>query len=123
MSPMRQAASKIIETYLTWKHPLEKYGLKPDHPFEEDYASGRVEFDGGTRLDADVVVLATGFYGKKKVKTIIPEPFLSLLEFPSGMMPLYRGTINPLIPNMAFVGYIESVSNLHIAEIRCKWLS
>lgn len=34
-----------------------------------------------------------------------------------------RGTINPLIPNMAFVGYIESVSNLHTAEIRCKWLS
>lgn len=34
-----------------------------------------------------------------------------------------RGTINPLIPNIAFVGYIESVSNLHTAEIRCKWLS
>ncbi|KAL2503344.1 putative flavin-containing monooxygenase 1 [Forsythia ovata] len=154
MSPMRRAASKIIESYLTWKLPLEKYGLKPDHPFEEDYAScqmailpenffseadkgnihfkraskwwfweGGVEFDDGTKLDADVVVLATGFDGKKKLKTIIPEPFLSLLEFPSGMMPLYRGTINPLIPNMAFVGYIESVSNLHTAEIRCKWLS
>ncbi|KAL2481934.1 putative flavin-containing monooxygenase 1 [Abeliophyllum distichum] len=106
MSPMRRAASKIIESYLTWKLPLEKYGLKPDHPFEEDYAScqmailpenffseadkgnisfkraskwwfweGGVEFDDGTRLDADVVVLATGFDGKKKLKTIIPEPF------------------------------------------------
>lgn len=111
----------MIESYLTWKLPLEKYGLKPEHPFEEDYAScqmailpenffaeadkgnihfkraskwwfweGGVEFDDGTKLDADVVVLATGFDGKKKLKTIIPEPFRCLLEFPSGMMPLYR---------------------------------
>ncbi|KAL2250996.1 probable flavin-containing monooxygenase 1 [Sesamum indicum] len=155
LSPMRSAVSKIIESYLTWKLPLEKYGLKPDHPFEEDYAScqmailpenffseadkgkiaikrstskwwfweGGVQFEDGSRLDADVVVLATGFDGKQKLKAIIPDPFRSLLEFPSGMMPLYRGTINPLIPNMAFVGYIESVSNLHTAEIRCKWLS
>lgn len=38
-------------------------------------------------------------------------------------MCICRGTINPLIPNMAFVGYIESVSNLHTAELRCKWMS
>ncbi|KAK4493252.1 hypothetical protein RD792_017871 [Penstemon davidsonii] len=154
LSPMRRAMSKIIESYLTSKLPLEKYGLKPDHPFEEDYASCQmailpeqffpeadkgkiafkraskwwfteegVEFEDGTKLDADIVILATGFDGKKKLKAIIPDPFRSLLEFPSNMMPLYRGTINPMIPNMAFVGYIESVSNLHTAEIRCKWLS
>jgi len=34
-----------------------------------------------------------------------------------------RGTIHPLIPNMAFVGYIESVSNLATSEIRSMWLS
>lgn len=27
-----------------------------------------------------------------------------------------------MIPNMAFVGYIESVSNLHTAELRSIWL-
>ncbi|KAK6152061.1 hypothetical protein DH2020_014696 [Rehmannia glutinosa] len=155
LSPMRRTLSKMIESYLTWKLPLNKYGLKPDHPFEEDYAScqmailpenffseadkgkiafkkakkwwfweGGVQFEDGTKLEADVVVLATGFDGKHKLKAIIPDPFRSLMEFHSGMMPLYRyGTINPLIPNMAFVGYIESVSNLHTAEIRCKWLS
>lgn len=113
--------SKTIESYLTWKLPLEKYGLKPEHPFEEDYAScqmailpenffpeldkgkiaikraskcsfyeGGVQFDDGTKLEADVVVFATGFDGKQKLKAIMPEPFRSLLEFPSGMMPLYR---------------------------------
>ncbi|CDP03043.1 unnamed protein product [Coffea canephora] len=153
LSPVRNAMSKIIESYLVWRLPLEKYGLKPDHPFVEDYGScqmailpeelfeeaekgmidfkkaskwcfweGGVEFDDNTKLEADVVLLATGFDGKRKLRNILPEPFRSLLET-EGMMPLYRGTIHPLIPNMAFVGYIESVSNLHTAEIRCKWLS
>ncbi|KAF7146914.1 hypothetical protein RHSIM_Rhsim03G0226000 [Rhododendron simsii] len=150
-----ECAESNQESYLTWKLPLNKYGLKPDHPFEEDYAScqmailpenffteadkgkiafknstskwwfweGGVEFEDKTKLEADVVVLATGFDGKKKLRDIIPQPFRSFVEFPSGMMPLYRGTINPMIPNMAFVGYIESVSNLHTAELRCKWLA
>ncbi|GJX11438.1 probable flavin-containing monooxygenase 1 [Tanacetum coccineum] len=150
----RKAASKIIESYLLWKLPLVKYGLKPDHPFEEDYAScqmailpqnffleadkgminfkrasnwwfyeGGVEFEDNTKIEADVVLLATGYDGKKKLRDVMPQPFSSFLEFPSGMMPLYRGTINPFIPNMAFMGYVESVSNLHTSEIRCKWLA
>ncbi|KAF6146723.1 hypothetical protein GIB67_009009 [Kingdonia uniflora] len=154
LSPMKRAISKFIESYLAWKLPLVKYGLRPDHPFEEDYAScqmailpenffleadngkilferatkwgfwsGGIELEGKKRLEADVVVLATGFDGKKKLKSILPEPFCSLIEDSSGVMPLYRGTIHPLIPNMAFVGYIESVSNLHTAELRCKWLA
>ncbi|KAL6274348.1 hypothetical protein ACE6H2_025040 [Prunus campanulata] len=155
MSPMRHAVSKFIESYILWKLPLEKYGLKPDHPFEEDYASCQmaimpenffseadkgkilfkraeskwwfckdgIEFDDNTKIKADVVVFATGYDGKKKVKSILPEPFRSLLEYPSGIIPLYRGTIHPLIPNMAFVGYLESVSNLHSSELRSIWLA
>ncbi|CAI9100789.1 OLC1v1037962C1 [Oldenlandia corymbosa var. corymbosa] len=153
ISPVRKAMSKTIESYLLWKLPLEKYGLKPEHPFEEDYGScqmailpeeffaeankgmiqfkrpskwwfweGGVQFDDNTKLDADVVIYATGFDGKRKIKTILPEPFCSLIET-EGMMPLYRGTIHPLIPNMAFLGFIESVANLHTAEIRSIWLS
>lgn len=106
---------------MLWKLPLSKYGLKPDHPFEEDYAScqmaimpenffseadkgrivfrrptkwsfweGGIELDDGSRLEADVVAFATGYDGKKKLKSIMPEPFRSLMEFPSGIMPLYR---------------------------------
>lgn len=104
-----------------WKLPLKKYGLKPEHPFEEDYAScqmaimpdnffveadkgkivfkrptkwwfwkGGVEFDDHTKLEADVVVFATGYDGKKKLKSVLPEPFRSLIQFPAGIMPLYR---------------------------------
>ncbi|CAI8610944.1 unnamed protein product [Vicia faba] len=154
LSPMRLGISKFIESYIMSKAPLEKYGLKPEHPFEEDYASCQmaimpenffsevekgkilfkkgskwwfcnegIEFEDGAKVEADVVILATGFEGKKKLKAILPEPFCSLLEYPSGLMPLYRGTIHPLIPNMAFIGYVESVSNLHSSELRSMWLS
>ena len=113
--------SKFIESYLLWKLPLEKYGLKPEHHFQEDFASCQIaitpesffneadkgkiifkraskwwfwndgiEFDDNTKIDADVVILATGYDGKKKLKTILPEPFSSLLEYPTGIMPLYR---------------------------------
>ncbi|XP_061361534.1 probable flavin-containing monooxygenase 1 [Gastrolobium bilobum] len=154
LSPMRRGISKFIDSYLLWKLPLDKYGLKPEHSFEEDYASCQmaimpenffsevekgkivfkkasnwwfwnegIEFEDNSKLEADVVVLATGFDGKKKLKTILPEPFCSLLEYPSGIMPLYRGTIHPLIPNMAFVGYVQSNANLHSSELRSMWLS
>ncbi|XP_044463265.1 probable flavin-containing monooxygenase 1 [Mangifera indica] len=154
LSPIRRGVSKFTESYLLWKLPLLKYGLKPDHPFEEDYAScqlavtpenffseadkgkivfkrtskwwfweGGIEFDDNTKLEADVVIFAAGYDGKKKLKAILPEPFCSLLEYPFGTIPLYRGTIHPLIPNMGFVGYVESVSNLHTAELRSIWLA
>ncbi|XP_022987213.1 probable flavin-containing monooxygenase 1 [Cucurbita maxima] len=154
LSPIKQGVSKFIESYLTWKMPLEKYGLKPEHPFLEDYAScqmaimpetffrhadegkivikkaskwcfwnGGIEFDDGSRSEFDVVIMATGFDGKKKLNDIFPPQFRTFLHYPSGMMPLYRGTINPMIPNMAFVGYLESVANLHTAEIRSIWLA
>ncbi|XP_078444512.1 flavin-dependent monooxygenase 1 isoform X2 [Wolffia australiana] len=153
-SPMRWGMSRFIESYLKWKLPLEKYGLVPEHPFVEDYAScqmailpenffeeadqGRIRFrrsskwwfwekgvilDDGTKLEADVVLLGTGYDGKKKLHSVLPTPYRDLLEDASGVIPLYRGTIHPFIPGMAFIGYMESVSNLHTSELRCKWLS
>ncbi|KAH0865986.1 hypothetical protein HID58_083197 [Brassica napus] len=114
-----------------WKLPLEKYALKPDHPFEEDYASCQmaiipenfyeeadkgmirfkktpkwcfcdegIGFEDGTTLEADVVILATGYDGDKKLKAIIPEPFPSWLEFPWGEQ-----------------------SNVRASELRSMWLN
>jgi dimethylaniline monooxygenase (N-oxide forming) len=117
----RTGVSKFIESYLSWKLPLEKYGLKPDHAFNEDYAScqmailpenffseadaGRIQFEksdkwwfwqkgvvleDGTKLEADIVFYATGFEGKKKLRSVLPKPFNGLVENKTGIMPLYR---------------------------------
>ncbi|KAK8520276.1 hypothetical protein V6N13_031261 [Hibiscus sabdariffa] len=82
-----------------------------------------IEFNDNTKTKADVIILGTGYNGMKKLKTILPEPFRSLIDYPYGIMALYRGTIHPLIPNMAFVGYVESVSNVGASELRSKWLA
>ncbi|GJU66157.1 hypothetical protein Tco_1252416 [Tanacetum coccineum] len=59
---IEKATSKIIESYLLLKLPLVKYGLKPDHPFE--FWEGCDEFEDNTRLESEVVLLATGYDGK-----------------------------------------------------------
>lgn len=51
------------------------------------------------------------------------EPLEFLIDYMNDCTCYFRGTIHPLIPNMAFVGFIESVSNLHTAELRSKWLA
>ncbi|KAJ1280188.1 hypothetical protein BS78_04G212200 [Paspalum vaginatum] len=154
MNPLRSGVSKFIESYLSWKLPLDKYGLRPAHPFVEDYASCQmailpdgffemadrdmirfkrssswclsrngVLLDDGTEVEADLVFLAAGFEGKDKVRAVLPEPFRGLVLDKSGMMPLYRSTVHPLIPNMAFAGFVESASYLHRSELRCRWLA
>ncbi|KAE8674305.1 putative flavin-containing monooxygenase 2 [Hibiscus syriacus] len=151
---VRRGASKLMEYFLLSKLPLNKYGLKPDHPFEENitacqmvtvpetffaeadkgnivfkraskwwFCEEGIEFDDNAETKADVVILATGYNGVKKLKILLPEPFRSMIGYPYGIMALYRDTIQPLISNMAFVGYVESVSNVRASKLRSMWVA
>ncbi|GLJ07601.1 hypothetical protein SUGI_0070610 [Cryptomeria japonica] len=79
--------------------------------------------DDGTKIEADVVVLGTGYDGDKKLKSLLPTKFGDVLEKSGGALSLYRELIHPHIPQMAILGYSESLSNLHSSEIRSQWLA
>ncbi|KAF3779797.1 putative flavin-containing monooxygenase 1 [Nymphaea thermarum] len=76
------------------------------------------------KLEADLVILATGYESNQKLKDLFDSPLHQQLlsGFESGIVPLYRECIQPQIPEMAIIGYTEGVSNLFTSEMEIRWL-
>ncbi|CAN1276118.1 Probable flavin-containing monooxygenase 1 [Linum perenne] len=68
----------------------------------------------GVRLEADLVIYATGFKGEKKLQDIFRSKQFSKL--------IVGDCIPPRIPQLAVLGFSESLSNLFTSEMRCRWL-
>ncbi|KAI0514030.1 hypothetical protein KFK09_010063 [Dendrobium nobile] len=98
--------------------------LKPSKTFEFSKNGVLIE-EEVTPIKADLVIYATGFKGDKKLKNIFISPwFQKVVAGTKDMIvPLYRECIHPQIPQMAIIGYSESISNVYTTEIRARWLA
>jgi dimethylaniline monooxygenase (N-oxide forming) len=78
-----------------------------------------VELDTGERIDADVVIFATGW---RQDVTFLDADLRSHL-WKNGYFHLYRHILLPDEPHLGFVGYTSSLVSPFTSEIAAHWLS
>ncbi|KAL1818825.1 hypothetical protein ACET3Z_013694 [Daucus carota] len=153
LTPLSWGISKSIEIYISSYFRLGKFGTVPKHRLSKEIMSchsvklseefydmvekGSIKlkkskafcfskkgilFDSEVEsADVDLVILATGFKYFEKLKDIfVSSTFQSDITTAPG---LYRNCIHPRVPQLAIIGFSESISNLHNAEMNCLWLS
>ncbi len=88
-------------------------GLRALHP-------GGVQLDTGERLDADVVVLGTGF---RQGAPFLADAVRGTVQDRAGVFHLYRTLVHPDVPGLAFVGYNSSLYSQLTSEIGARWVA
>uniref|UniRef100_A0A0D9WN12 Flavin-containing monooxygenase n=1 Tax=Leersia perrieri TaxID=77586 RepID=A0A0D9WN12_9ORYZ len=99
--------------------------LKRCDPSFSFCANGLVLDGTGDRVDADVVIFATGYQADRQLREIFVSPWFSKIvgETSDATVPLYRRCVHPRIPQMAIIGYTESAANIYPYEMMAKWVA
>lgn len=98
--------------------------LKPSKTFK--FCKNGVLAEGETTpIEADLVIYGTGFKGDQKIREIFVSAWFQNIaaRTEDTIIPLYRECIHPHIPQLAMVGYSDSITNLYTSEIKARWLA
>ncbi|KAI7728402.1 hypothetical protein M8C21_016225 [Ambrosia artemisiifolia] len=87
------------------------------------YEKGVLISQDDTQIEAQVVIFATGFNGKQKLKNIFESQTFGQLIEDSQRVGLYRESIPPRIPQIAVIGYSEGLLSLYISESTSRWVA
>eukprot|EP00250_Pteridium_aquilinum_P024562 c29251_g1_i1 orf=230-1819(-) len=102
---------------------VEKNQILLHKTSEWSFCKDGVILHDGTFLPADVVILGTGYDSHKKLLSLLPKQYAPSFLDPSGVIPLYRGSIHPRIPHLAILGYQLMFSHLQSSEMSARWLA
>lgn len=147
--PLIWANWRALETLLNLQFGLKRNGLRPTKRIEDEihcnlavetpgfyrlvsegriaavqgtiarYEDGAAVLTGGQRIDADLVVTATGW--KQEVPFLSAADRAKLVDA-DGQYRLYRWIVNPDVPDLGFVGFNSSFATNLSAELGANWL-
>jgi cation diffusion facilitator CzcD-associated flavoprotein CzcO len=84
-----------------------------------EYTPEGVALKNGRKLEADVVILGTGWetdYG------FLPEPVRERLGFEDDGLYLYRQMIHPEVPGLVFIGHASTICSILTYNLQARWL-
>ncbi|HEU0087928.1 MAG TPA: NAD(P)-binding domain-containing protein [Pseudonocardiaceae bacterium] len=141
---------RAMEILLSHQFDLDRCGLRPSHKFRDQVTSGflvspdelftmikdgrispvnetvehftprGVVLSDGRQLEADVVVLGTGY---RQEIPFLESDIRSRVIDDQGRYRLYRYLLNPDVPDLGFVGYNSSLFTPITSELGARWLA
>ncbi|CAL5086991.1 unnamed protein product [Urochloa decumbens] len=133
LSPLAWLISKVTEAYYKKAIPMREYGMEPEIGFATSISSCKSgmlpdAFYGRVRGGSVVIRRSRAFSFCEdglKLRDMFVSPRVKDIVAGSSdtTIPLYRECVHPRIPQMAVIGYSESLTNIYTIEMMAKWVA
>ncbi|KAK3129531.1 hypothetical protein QOZ80_6BG0481170 [Eleusine coracana subsp. coracana] len=140
LAPLAWLISKVTEAYYKKAIPMRAYGMEPEYGFggvhlrvQDRDAAGRAgvlrqdDTDDYQRVvvHADLVILSHRLQRRPEAQGHVRVAPLqgNCSRIVGHHRPSVQGVRAPRIPQMAVIGYSESLSNIYTSEMMAKWVA